>query len=87
MPSCVRDAVPSGGTGGTQPIAAERARFEGSAAWVLVYSGSASGTARVYIVDASCAEPPAKASASGAPTSPAASDASHVLYSTTVPLR
>ncbi|UGQ08881.1 hypothetical protein LO772_17985 [Yinghuangia sp. ASG 101] len=53
VPACVSAVVPGRGT----PTAAERARFEGKVAYVLVFAGPDDDSARVAIVDAACAEP------------------------------
>lgn len=94
VPPCVTAAVPDLGT----PTAAERARFEGKTAYVLVVAEPDDDSARVAIVDAACAEPrestsgadgavpgsrpPGTQSATGGGEAPTA-----VLYDATLPLR
>lgn len=53
VPACVSSVVPDLGT----LTAAERARFEGKIAYVLVAAAPDGDSARVAIVDAACAEP------------------------------
>ncbi|MCF2533882.1 anti-sigma factor family protein [Yinghuangia soli] len=81
----VRPVVPAcaqAGANGRTPLAAEIGRFEGRSAFVVVYRGTAAGTADVMVIDvAAC---PGYRSGSSAPGTAAATD--KIIYSATVPL-